>query len=164
MSAQPAKPALLRDAERRFDPGFRAVLISCTVLVLLLAVALPWVGPATGWHVLFGPPGQQKVAGLAPRIFLIIALAFGVFASMLGLGIRRYGGAWICSLGADAGVLVGGLAIWSQQTSSSHQPGPGPGPGLILALFAMLALAIFWAGIVWKRTPPSTTRHTDAHI
>lgn len=140
--------------QRRFDPGFRAVLIAFAVLVLLLAAALPWTGSTMGWQILFGSSGEQKVAGIAPKIFLIITLAFGVLASMLALGIRRYGAAWISSLGADAGVLSGALAVWSQQTSSSHQPGPGPGPGLILALAAVLTLAILWAGIVWKRPQP----------
>lgn len=140
-----------RRSERRFDPGMRAVLIAVAVLVLMVAATLPWAGGDIGWNLLFGQGDQQKVAGIAPRAFLGVALAFGVIGSMAALIIRRYGAAWVCSLGSDLSVLFGALSVWSLQTSSSHQPGPGPGPGLVLAVLAVLALAILWAGIAWRK-------------
>ncbi|MGH3630420.1 MAG: Rv2732c family membrane protein, partial [Sciscionella sp.] len=146
-----------RRSEHRFDPGMRAVLIAAAILVLLVAATLPFTGDLIGWQVLFGHAAEPKVGGIAPRVFLIVATLFGVLGSVMALAIRRYGAAWICSLGADLSVLFGGLSIWSQQTSASHQPGPGPGPGLILALLAMVALAILWGGIAWRK-PPSPTR------
>jgi hypothetical protein len=146
-------------SERRFDPGVRAVWIAVAVLVLLIAATLPWVQSTSGWEVLFGAPVAAKVAGLAPRVFLAIAVFFGVFGSTIGLLVRRYPMAWICELGADLSILFGVLSIWSQQTTSSHAAGPGPGPGLILAMADMVVMAFLWAGIVWKKppTPPSRT-------
>ncbi|MGA9691523.1 MAG: hypothetical protein WBR33_08800, partial [Pseudonocardiaceae bacterium] len=46
--------AVERSALRRVDPGARAAVISGAIMLLLLAVALPWVGDASGWHVLSG--------------------------------------------------------------------------------------------------------------
>ncbi|MGH3624716.1 MAG: Rv2732c family membrane protein, partial [Sciscionella sp.] len=114
-----------RRTQRRFEPGLRAVLIAVAVLVLLLAAALPWVDGASGWQVLLGYDTGEKVAGVAPRLFLAVALLLGVLGSFVALAVRRYGAAWICSLGSDASVLLGALSIWSQQTTGSHHPGPG---------------------------------------
>jgi hypothetical protein len=147
--------AVGRGVERTFDPGVRALVAAVAVLVLLGAAALPWVGSAAGWQVLIGQSQATKVAGIAPRAFLVIALVFGVVGSMAALAIRRYGAAWVTSLGCDLAVLFGALSIWSQQTSSSHHPGPGPGIGIIVAELAMLVLAGVWAGITWKRPPPA---------
>jgi hypothetical protein len=142
-----------RGVERTFDPGARALLAAVAVLVLLGAAALPWVGGVAGWQVLLGQADASKVAGLAPRLFLAAALIFGVVGSLAALAIRRYGAAWLTSLGCDLAVLFGALAIWSQQTSSSHHPGPGPGVGIVLAELAVVVLAGVWAGITWKRPP-----------
>jgi hypothetical protein len=140
-----------RRAERTFEPGLRAVLIAVAVLILLLSAALPWIGDTGGWEVLLGSSTGERVAGFAPRLFLIVALAFGVFGSFVALAVRRYGAAWVCSLGSDASVLLGALSIWSQQTTGSHHPGPGPGPGMILAMVAVFALAVLWSSIAWAR-------------
>lgn len=148
-----------RRTERTFEPGLRAVLIAVAVLALLLSAALPWVAATSGWEVLLGASTGERVAGVAPRLFLIVALTFGVLGSFAGLTIRRYGAAWVCSLGSDVSVLLGALSIWSQQTTGSHHPGPGPGPGLILALVAVLALAVLWSGIAWHK-PPDPERRT----
>jgi hypothetical protein len=150
--------AVGRGVERKFDPGARAMVAAVAVLVLLGAAALPWVGSVPGWEVLLGQSEASKVAGIAPRVFLTIALAFGVLGSVTALGMRRYGAAWVTSLGCDLAVLFGALSIWSQQTSSSHHPGPGPGIGMILAELAMVVLAGVWAGITWKRPPAARPR------
>lgn len=149
-----------RSSTHHFDPGLRAVLIAGAVLLLLIAGALPWLGSTMGWQVLFGHAIEQKVGGIAPRVFLAAAGIFGVLGSLVALSVRRYGAAWIASLGSDLSVLFGGLSVWSQQSTPSHQPGPGPGVGMILALVAMIALAILWAGVVWKK-PADLRRIAD---
>jgi hypothetical protein len=154
--------AVGRGVERSFDPGGRALVAAVAVLVLLGAAALPWVGSVAGWELLLGQTDASKVAGIAPRVFLAIGLTFGVVGTMAALAIRRYGAAWVTSLGCDLGVLFGALSIWSQQTSSSHQPGPGPGVGIVLAEVAMLVLAGVWAGIAWKR-PPAAPGESARH-
>lgn len=150
-----------RRSERRFEPGMRAVWIAVAVLVLLIAATLPWVEHTPGWQVLFGELTTAKVAGIAPRVFLAIAFLFGVLGSVVALLVRRYVAAWVCSLGADLSILFGILSIWSQQTTSSHAAGPGPGPGLVLAVVAVVALAVLWGGIAWKK-PPLPPRETPA--
>ncbi|MGH3630538.1 MAG: Rv2732c family membrane protein [Sciscionella sp.] len=144
-------------SEHTFDPGGRAVGAAVAMLILLLAVALPFSGGLSGWHLLFGQDPATKVASIAPKVFLVVALLFGVLGTVVALSVRRYGAAWITSLGCDLSVLFGGLSIWSQQTSSSHHPGPGPGIGMLLAELSMVAFAVIWAGITWKRSP------TDQH-
>lgn len=146
-------------SERRFEPGARAMWISVAVLVLLIAATLPFVRSTPGWEVLFGAPVAPKVAGLAPRIFLAIALLFGVFGSAVALLTRRYVLAWVSALGSDLSILFGVLSIWSQQTTSSHAAGPGPGPGLLLAVAAVVVLAVSWGGIAWKK-PPNPPQQT----
>lgn len=149
--------AVGRRAERRFEPGLRAVFIAVGVLALMLSAALPWVGGITGWEVLLGTSTGERVAGFAPRLFLIVALTMGVLGSIVALAVRRYGAAWVCSLGSDASVLLGALSIWSQQTTGSHHPGPGPGPGLIVAMAAMLVLAVLWSGVAWHKPKDLTS-------
>lgn len=141
------------DDRRHFDPGLRGVLAAVAVLVLLLATALPFIGSTQGWSVLFGGDLPAGVAGLMPRVFLVLALLFGVVGSLVALRVRRYGSAWVTSLGCDLSIVAGALAVWSQQTGASKAPGPGPGPGMLLALGAMIVLAILWAGITWGRRP-----------
>jgi len=40
--------AVERSVLRQVDPGGRAVVIASAIMVLLLAVTLPWVGQASG--------------------------------------------------------------------------------------------------------------------
>jgi hypothetical protein len=149
--------AVGRRAERKFEPGLRAVFIAVGVLALLLSAALPWVGHTSGWEVLLGTSTGERVAGFAPRLFLIVALAMGVAGSFVALTVRRYGAAWVCSLGTDASVLLGALSIWSQQTTGSHHPGPGPGPGLVLAMVSVVVLAVLWSGVAWHKPKDLTS-------
>lgn len=145
--------AVAEASRRRFDPGVRAVVVAVAVLVLLLAMALPFANGAQGWAVLTGRDAVDGAAGVIPRVFLCLALLFGVIGSLSALAIRRYGAAWVTSLGCDLSVVAGGLAVWSTQTGPTKEPGPGPGAGMILALVAMAVLALLWAGITWGRRP-----------
>lgn len=150
--------AIGADDERHFDPGLRAVFVAVAVLVLLLASALPFVGATQGWGVLFGHELQAGIAGIMPRVFLTLALVFGALGSLVALRVRRYGSAWITSLGCDLSIVAGALSVWSQQTGASKAPGPGPGIGMIVALLAVIVLAVLWAGITWGRRPGDDDR------
>lgn len=149
-----------RGVLRRIDPGARAMVVAVAVLVLIVATLLPWVDGLSGWQLLSGQPGAAKIDVL-PRVFGIGSFAFAVLGSAVALGLRRWGIAWICALGCGAFTVVGLLAVWSQQSTSSHQPGPGPGGGLVLAVLVMLALAITWARIVWSRPGGLFAHRTD---
>jgi hypothetical protein len=137
-----------RSALRRIDPGGRAAVISGAIMVLLLAVTLPWVGQANGWDVLSGVVNPVDRIGLLPRMFGAVALASGIGLSVLTLVTRRWALAWASALGCTYAVLDGVWAIWSRQTAH----GAGPGIGLVLAVLAMAVLAGQWLRLALSRT------------
>jgi hypothetical protein len=150
-----------RGVLRRIDPGVKAMVIAVAVFVLVIAALLPWVHGVAGWQVLVAGPNTNAKADIVPRVFGIGVYAFGVLGSAIALGTRRWGVAWLCSLGCGAFTVLGLVSLWSQQTSASHQPGPGPGAGLILAVLCMLVLAVSWARTVWSRPGGVFGRPTD---
>jgi hypothetical protein len=139
--------AVERSALRRVDPGVHAAVIAVAIMVLLLAMALPWVGDASGWDVLRGTANPLDRVGLLPRMFGGVALGLGVGLSMLALLTRRWGLVWASALGCTYCVLDGVWAIWSRQTVH----GPGPGIGLVLAVLAMAVLAVQWLWLALSR-------------
>ncbi len=139
--------AVERSALRQVDPGGRAVVISVAIMVLLLAVTLPWVGQASGWDVLSGAANPVDRVGLLPRMFGGVALGLGVGLSVLALVTRRWGLVWASALGCTYCVLDGVWAIWSRQTVH----GPGPGIGLVLAVLALAVLAVQWLRLALSR-------------
>jgi hypothetical protein len=139
--------AVERSALRRVDPGIRAAVISGAIMVLLLAITLPWVGDASGWAVLRGMTNPVNKVGLLPRMFAGVALGLGVGPSVLALVTRRWGLVWASALGCAYSVLDGVWAIWSRQTMH----GPGPGIGLLLAVLAMVVLAGQWLRLALSR-------------
>lgn len=139
--------AVERAALRRVDPGVRAAVIAGAIMVLLLAMMLPWVGDASGWDVLRGTANPVDRVGLLPRMFGGVALGLGVGLSMLALLTRRWGLVWASALGCTYCVLDGVWAIWSRQTVH----GPGPGIGLVVAVLAMAVLAVQWLWLALSR-------------
>ena len=139
--------AVERSALRRVAPGIRAVVIAGAIMVLLLAITLPWVGDASGWDVLSGTANPIDRVGLLPRMFGGAALGLGVGLSMLALLTCRWGLVWASALGCTSCVLDGVWAIWSRQTVN----GSGPGIGLVLAVLAMVVLAVQWLRLVLSR-------------
>ncbi|MGH3930971.1 MAG: Rv2732c family membrane protein, partial [Pseudonocardiaceae bacterium] len=111
-----------RLALRLVDPGFRAVVIAGAIMVLLLAMLLPWVADASGWEVLRGAADPAEQVGLLPRLFAAVALGFGVGLSALALTTRRWGLVWASALGCGYCVLDGVWAIWSRQTTDGAGP------------------------------------------
>jgi hypothetical protein len=140
--------AVERATLRRVEPGAGAVAISAAIMMLLLAVTLPWVGNASGWDVLSGMANPADRVGLLPRMFGGVALAAGIGLSGLALVTHRWGLVWASALGCTYCVLDGVWAIWSRQTAhSSH----GPGIGLVLAVLAMAVLAVQWLKLALSR-------------
>jgi hypothetical protein len=137
----------------RLDPGVAAVAVAVGVLVLLGAVALPWVGPTTGWALLVGTGPVVPGAGVLPRLFATTAVVFGVAGSSSALLTRLWALGWVSALGCGFSVVNGLWAVWSRQTAagSAIDPAPGPGIGLVLALLAMIALTVMWVRIAWTR-------------
>ncbi len=145
----------IEDAERRIareiDPGVRALVIAIGVFVLLATFILPHTGSARGWDVLAGNDTAIDVGiSLPSRVFVWLALVFGVGFSMLALLTRRWALAWVALAGSTLASFVGLLAVWSRQTAV--QPHPGPGIGLIVAWVTVIVLAYNWARVVWART------------
>lgn len=143
--------AVERRVAREIDPGVRALAIAIAVFVLLVTFILPHTGHARGWDVLAGDDAAIA-AGIAlpSRVFIWLALVFGVGFSMLALLTRRWALAWIALAGCTLASFTGLLAVWSRQTAVA--PHPGPGIGLILAWITMIVLTYNWARVVWTRT------------
>ncbi|MDQ4010034.1 MAG: hypothetical protein M3228_04900 [Actinomycetota bacterium] len=139
--------AVERSALRQVDPGARAAVIAGAIMVLLLAITLPWVGDANGWDVLRGTANPHDRVGLLPRLFGAVALGFGVCLSVLAIVTRRWGLVWASALGCTYGALDGVWAIWSRQTVD----GPGPGIGMVLAVVAVMVLAVQWMRLALSR-------------
>ncbi|MBV9313034.1 MAG: hypothetical protein JO100_04680 [Pseudonocardia sp.] len=133
----------------RVELGISAVLVAIGVLALLGAIALPWVGSATGWNILISG-GQPGVAlEVFPRLFATTAVLFGVVVSTAALLSRLWALGWACPLGCGFSVVNGVWAVWSRQTAPAGSIGPGP--GLILALIVMVLLTAMWVRIAWTR-------------
>lgn len=146
---------------RKIDPGPRAMAIAVCVLVLAICGLLPWVDGAPGWQVLVDQGAGANKIDILPRVFAIGVFVFGFLGSALSLGLRRWGVAWISTLGCGLVTVLGLVSIWSQQTTDSHLAGPGPGPGLILSVLGMLVLVIAWVRIVWTRPGGLFAHRTD---
>ncbi|GLY54276.1 hypothetical protein [Lentzea sp. NBRC 102530] len=141
--------AVEHQAAKRIDPGTGALTISIAVLAILVSLILPWVGEHTGLAVLLGESDL-----FLPRLFSFLALGVGVAGSGITLAVRRWGLAWVCSLGLFAGSIIGVLSIWTQQTTTSNKTiGPGPGAGLIIAAIATIVLLVKWLKIAASRPP-----------
>jgi hypothetical protein len=133
----------------RLDPGLGTVVIAVAVMLLLGAIALPWVGTTSGWTMLItGGPPMRGFRGL-PRLFAGTAVFFGVLGSTTALMTRLWALGWACALGCGFSVVNGLWAIWSRQTAPSGTPGPGL--GLILTLLTMIMLSILWVRLAWTR-------------
>lgn len=136
-------------AAKRIDPGAGALTIAIAVLALLVSLMLSWIGDDTGLDVVLG-----ESAGFLPRLFSFFAFGIGVLGSGITLAVRRWGLAWVCTLGLFAGSVTGVLSIWTQQTTTSNKTiGPGPGIGLIIAVIAVIILLVKWARIAASRPP-----------
>ncbi|ORA78047.1 hypothetical protein BST28_15910 [Mycolicibacter kumamotonensis] len=142
-------------AERRvaseIDPGGRGLVVAICVFVLLASFLAPHTGAVRGWDVLFAANGaDDALVGLPSRLFMWLALLFGVGFSMLALLLRRWAVAWVALAGSAVGSVAGLLAVWSRQTVAAGHPGPGF--GLILAWITLIVLTFHWARLVWSRT------------
>ncbi|ORV50819.1 hypothetical protein AWC02_04200 [Mycolicibacter engbaekii] len=142
-------------AERRvageIDPGGRGLVVAICVFVLLGSFLLPHTGSVRGWDVLFpGNSADGALVTLPSKLFMWLALVFGVGFSLLALVTRRWTVAWVALSGSAVATAAGLLAVWSRQTAV---PGdPGPGIGLILAWITLFVLTFHWARVVWTRT------------
>jgi len=140
-----------RRVAREIDPGARALVIAIAVFVLLVSFLLPHTGGTRGLDVLtFSEAAIRDGVSLPSRVFIWLALVFGVGFSMLALLTRRWALAWIALAGSTVTSLLGLLAVWSRQTAPD--PYPGPGVGVIVAWLAVIVVTKNWARAVWART------------
>ena len=140
-----------RRAFRQIDPGVRALVVAVCVMLMLVAALLPWVDGASGWQVLFGLAPAGTVIGLVPKIFAVCSMLFGVLVSGAALVTRLWGLAFAGAAGCGFSTLTALLAVWSQQSTSSHEPGPGPGIGIILGLLTLAVLTYQWLKLTFTR-------------
>lgn len=120
----------LEAAERRvaaeIDPGARAMVVAVCVFVLLGTFVLPHTGSARGLDILVASDVAHSTGlSLPSRVFVWLALVFGVGFSILALLTRRWTLAWIALAGTTVACPAGMLAVWSRQTAGGDLPGPG---------------------------------------
>jgi hypothetical protein len=135
-----------RAVQRRVDPGPTALGVSVGVVLLLVALVLPWTGSVQGWTVLAG----TEWIGPLPRLFSYVAVGIGVLGSALALALRWWALAWVCAVGSGIGVVTAVWAIWSRQTVVP-EGGTGPEIGLVIAAIAMVVLTVSWVRIAVRR-------------
>jgi|SRR5699024_5000400 len=140
---------VVRKAARTVEFGMRGFAISVTVVALLVAELLPWIGDYAGWQVLLGETGTFAV----PRLFALTSIGIGIVASILALLTRRWWLTWVCAIGGWFAAVDGVLAVWSQQSAGIQEVGgDGPGIGLIVSLVVMILLAAQWMRVAWSRS------------
>lgn len=144
-------PKAPRRAFRQIDPGARALVVAVCVMLMLVAALLPWVAGATGWQILFGLAPKGTVIGLEPILFAVCSMLFGVLVSGAALVTRLWALAFAGAAGCGFSLLTALLAVWSQQSTSSHEPGPGPGIGIILGLLTLIVLTFQWVKLTFTR-------------
>ncbi|QWF77603.1 Rv2732c family membrane protein [Amycolatopsis sp. CA-230715] len=134
-------------AAKTVELGRRGFVIAVAVFVLLVGQVLPWVGDHVGWQVLLGEGGP------IPQLFAATSTGFGVLASALALGTRRWWLSWVCAVGGWFSFVDGLLAVWSQQSSHANNAvGGGPGVGMIVALVTMIVLGVNWMRTAWSHS------------
>lgn len=143
--------AVERRVASEIDPGGRGLVVAIGVFVLLGSFLLPHTGAVRGWDVLFAANGaDEALVTLPSRVFMWLALVFGVGFSLLALLTRRWAVAWVALAGSAVASAAGLLAVWSRQTVVHGYPGPGI--GLILSWITVMVLTFHWARVVWSRT------------
>jgi hypothetical protein len=142
---------MARRTPKLIDPGVRALVVAVCVMLMLVAALLPWVDGASGWQVLFGIAPRTDVIGLVPMIYAVASTLFGVLVSAAALVTRLWALAFAGAFGCGFSVLTGVLAVWSQQSTASHEPGPGPGWGLVLGLVVLIVLTFQWIKLTFAR-------------
>lgn len=135
-----------RRVEQRIDPGGLSLGITAAMVVLIVALILPWTGDALGWEILSG----TRVFGALPRLFTFTSLGFGLVASALALALRWWALAWLTAVGCGISVINGVWAIWSRQTGVITG-GTGPGIGMVLAVAAVIVLTALWVRVAGRR-------------
>ena len=138
-----------RSIRRQIDPGPTALTVSISMLVLMVTLVLPWSGSVAGWQILVGEPDALAL-GPFPRLFLALALGFGLVVSAGALATRWWPLAWLGAAGSGFTVITGVWAIWSRQSlvldggSSAHV-------GMVVAAIVMVVLAASWVRIALRR-------------
>ena len=151
-------PKAPRRTFRQIDPGARAMVIAVCVMLMIVSALLPWVQSASGWQVLFGLAPKSTPIGLVPVLFAFCAMLFGVLVSGAALVTRLWALSFAAAAGCGFSLLTSLLAVWSQQSTSSHEPGPGPGIGIILGMLTLIVLTFQWVKLTLSSAPPPASR------
>ncbi|MEU5843752.1 hypothetical protein [Rhodococcus sp. NPDC047139] len=135
-----------------FDPGRRGRVLAVCVVVLTVCLLLPQSSAAWSWTVLGSWFGTAAPVAVPLRIFVGLALVFGVVVSTLALWLRRWKLASLAMLGSGLSSFFGLLAYWSQSgmvTDAPHRPTAA----MIVEWLVMIVMTSQWLPIVLSRSP-----------
>lgn len=133
------------------QPGIRQLLISL-VGVYLVTIAMPWIGDARGWEILFFAEPDSIQTTVTERGFALLGAVCIVLTAITAATKRIVFSMLAWAFGSVA-LVAALLGLWLRQTGTAAQHGITTGIGFYLAiavvLIAVPALLIAWT----KRTP-----------
>ena len=135
-----------RRVERRIDPGGIAFGVTLAMLVLMVALVLPWTGNARAGRSWRAAARSARCRGCSRSR----RSGFGLVVGSLALATRWWALAWLTAVGCGISVVNGLWAIWSRQTGVLTG-GTGPAIGMVLAVVAVIVLTACWVRIAGRR-------------
>lgn len=138
-----------------FDAGRRRWVLTGFVVLLLVALLLPQTSTERSWSALADWFGGGAPVSMPLRMFVTLALVFGVLVSTAALLRRSWRWASAALLGCGLGSLFGLFGYWSQTGMLVDGP-HAPGIGMVLAWVAMIALTSQWLPVVLSKSPTDT--------
>ncbi|WFS15623.1 hypothetical protein [Rhodococcus aetherivorans] len=145
-----------RKVAGEFDAGRRHRVLAACIVAVVLGLLLPQSDTEWSWTVLGTWFGHDATTTVPMRIFVSLALVFGVVSSTAALCTHRWRLASASMLGSGLASLFGLLGYWSQNGMPVETP-HAPGAGMVLSWLGMVALTSQWLPVVLSRSP--TDRH-----
>lgn len=138
-----------------FDAGKRRWVLTGFVVLLIVGLLLPLTSTQWSWTALADWFGGGAPVSMPLRMFVTLAVVFGVFVSSIALVRRSWRFASVAMLGCGLGSLFGLFGYWSQTGMIVDGP-HSPGIGMVLAWVSMVALTSQWLPVVLSKSPTDT--------
>ncbi|GAB3085389.1 hypothetical protein [Corynebacterium aquatimens] len=154
-----ATPAdIEKEAAKTIDLGkTRQALLLVAIGVYLTSIAMPWVGDAKGWQVLFFTEAPEIRTAITERIFAILSfLCLPVFSGLLVATKRSIFSLLAWAVGSVT-LVSALLGLWLRQTGEAAQQGITTNYGFYLAI-ATVIIAVPVLMSAWITRSPEQLR------